>query len=133
MRILIADDNPRVRGAIRDLLLLQPDWEICGETWNGPQTLEKVRELRPDLIVLDVNMPVPNGFETARIIRQEIPHIKILIVSQYDSEELLPSALQAGADACLDKARMGSDLIPAIQNLQGQNLAGLASDESCLH
>lgn len=118
MRILIADDNPQVRGAIRDLLSSGENWEICGETWNGPETIKQARELRPDLVILDVHMPFPNGLETARLIRKEIPQVKILIISQYDTVDLLPTALEAGADGCLDKAHLGSDLTLAVKNLQ---------------
>lgn len=74
-------------------------------------------------------MPFPNGFETARLIRQEIPEIKILIISQYDAVDLLPSALEAGADACLDKARLGSDLVSAVTNLQFMDLPRSVSDD----
>jgi two-component system, NarL family, nitrate/nitrite response regulator NarL len=128
MRILIADDNPRVRGAIRDLLSSGENWDICGETWNGPETLKQARELRPDLLILHVHMPFPNGFETARLIRQEIPEIKILIISQYDAADLLPSALEAGADACLDKARLGSDRTLAVKDLQDLSRQSAASE-----
>jgi DNA-binding NarL/FixJ family response regulator len=127
MRILIADDNPRVRSAIRALLSAQENWEVCAETWNGPQTLEKVRELLPDLVLLDVSMPVPNAFETARLMRREFPQLKILIVSQYDAAQLLPAALQAGADACVDKARMGTELIDAVKRLQ-RDAAGFTTN-----
>lgn len=118
LQILIADDNPRLRAAIRELLSVEGGWEICGETWNGPDTLKKARELQPDLVLLDVRMPFPNGFEIARSIRQELPRTRILIMSGYDLAELLPSALDVGADACLDKARLGRDLVRAIKNLQ---------------
>ncbi len=76
-----------------------------------------VQELRPDLLLLDVSMPVLNGLETARLVRQENPQIKIVIFSQHDAILLLPNALQAGADTCLDKAQLGSDLIGAIRSL----------------
>lgn len=121
MRIVIADDNPRTRSVIRELLSTEAGWEVCGEAWNGPQTLEKVRELRPDLVLLDVTMPFPDGLETARQIRVEMPDIKILMVSQHEARDLLPSALASGADGCLDKARIGRDLVSTIKSLQDRH------------
>jgi len=115
MRILIADDNSLVRAAMRELLRTDTDCLVCGEAASGPQTLEKARELRPDLIILDFSMPAPNGFEVTRLIRQEFPDVKILIVSAQDVDNLLPSALLAGADGCLDKTDLGRQLIRAIK------------------
>jgi len=117
MRILIADDNPQVRSAVRQLLSAQADWEVCGEASSGPQTIAKVQELKPDLVLLDVSMPVLDGFATARAIRGENSQTKILIVSHSEVSELLPAALEAGANACLDKAQIGRELIGTIREL----------------
>ena len=127
MRILIADDNYLVRRAINALLSRQVGLEICGEASDGPQTLDKVRALRPDLVLLDVSMPDTDGFQTARRIRDEFPHIRIVIVSQNDPDRFLPTALEAGADACLDKARLGVELVPAVQKFAGTYARGHAA------
>lgn len=115
MRILIADDSEPVRRALRRLLAREPDWEICGEAADGPEAVEKARELRPDLALLDLSMPLANGFESARAIRKEVPETRILIMSQNDADQFLPGALEAGADGCLDKSRMAGDLIGAVK------------------
>jgi DNA-binding NarL/FixJ family response regulator len=119
MRILIADDNDHVRRAIRALLSREAGLEICGEASDGPQTMDRVRELRPHVVLLDISMPDTDGFETARRIRDEFPEIKIVIVSQNDPERLSPTALKAGAVACLDKSCLGAELLPALKKYAG--------------
>jgi DNA-binding NarL/FixJ family response regulator len=127
MRIFIADDNYLVRRTIGTLLSRQAGLEVCGEASDGPQTLDRVRELRPDLVLLDISMPDTDGFQTARQIRAEFPEMKIVIVSQNDPDHLLPTAREAGADACLDKSRLGSDLVPAVKKYAGPKARGRAA------
>jgi DNA-binding NarL/FixJ family response regulator len=117
MRILIADDSQLLRRAVRGLLAAQPAWEICGEAADSPEALEKARKLRPDVVLLDINMPSGSGLETARVIRADIPEIKILMMSLHDPKQFLPTALQAGADGCVDKAQLSNDLVEAIKKL----------------
>ncbi len=118
MRILIADDNALIRRAIRSLLSGEANCDICGEASDSITALQKARELQPDLIILDISMPGTNGLDTANVIRKEFPHVKILIISQNDAEQLLPGVLLSGANGCVDKARMSVDLLAAIKNLQ---------------
>jgi DNA-binding NarL/FixJ family response regulator len=115
MRILIADDNEFIRQGITRLLKDEPVWQICGEASNGDEALKKVRKLLPDLVLLDISMPGLSGFEIARLIREEFSEIKLLIVSNNDAAQLLPSALQAGADGCLDKACLAAELMTSIK------------------
>ena len=126
MRILVADDNDLVRGAIRSLLAAEADWEICGEASDGASALRNARELQPDLVLLDISMPLATGFQIARSLRQDIPQIKILIISQEDAAQLAPSAFSAGADGCVDKARIARDLVDAIKNLKPREISGAA-------
>ena len=119
MRILIADDSAVVRNGVKKILLRQANWEICGEAASGLEALARARELKPDVAVLDIRMPGADGLETARVLRRELPEIKILIMSQFDPEYLLPRALQAGANACIDKTRLGTDLLSTIKSLEG--------------
>ncbi|MGD0129133.1 MAG: response regulator transcription factor [Terriglobia bacterium] len=118
MRILLVDDNHSIRQAIRSFLQEQQGWEVCGEAAGGPEACEKARDLRPDLILLDNRMPGVSGFETARLIRQENSQVKILILSHQDERDMLPAALESGADGCVDKSRMASDLIPALKQCE---------------
>jgi two-component system invasion response regulator UvrY len=73
-------------------------------------------ELSPDLILLDISMPGLNGLDTARLLRKQVPKATILIMSQNDAVRLLPSAVEAGAHGCVDKGRLGTDLLPAIES-----------------
>jgi DNA-binding NarL/FixJ family response regulator len=119
MRILIADDNEPIRRAVTAILLSYTDCEVCGEAVNGSEVLRKARELLPDVILLDISMPGQSGLEAARLLRQELPKVKIIIISQHDPIRLLPSAIAAGAHACVDKGRLDLDLLPAIENISG--------------
>jgi DNA-binding NarL/FixJ family response regulator len=117
LRILIADDNQMVRRGILLLLAGEPAWEFCGEVADGALILKTVEELRPDVVLLDVSMPRLNGLEAARLLRQQFPDIKIVIMSQHDPQHLRPRAIEAGADACVDKARIANDLPTAIRSI----------------
>jgi len=119
MRILIVDDNERVRRGVRALLSYAANCEVCGEAVDGADGLQKARETLPDLILVDVSMPGPDGLETARLLRQAMPEVKLIIMSQHDPVQLLPRAIEAGAQACVDKGRLDSDLLAAIESLAG--------------
>jgi len=117
MKILIADDSDAVRRGVIRLLSLNENWAICGEARDGSEAIAKARELRPDLVILDIRMPELNGLEAAAQLHREFPEIKILIMSQHDPAALLARALAAGANGCVDKGRLGSDLSAAILDL----------------
>ncbi|MFZ0318277.1 MAG: response regulator transcription factor [Candidatus Sulfotelmatobacter sp.] len=117
MRILVADDNERVRRGVLDILAARSDWQVCGEAKDGTEAIQKAQELLPDVILLDVSMPGLNGLDTARLLRQQLSSSKILIMSQHDSASLLPSALQAGADGCVDKGLLGAELLSSIERI----------------
>ena len=119
MRILIADDNDKVRRGVRELLSSETMWEVCGEAKDGSEALRKARELLPDLILLDISMPGVSGLEAARLLREEVPKAKIVVMSQHDPIQLLPRALKSGAHACVDKSRLGLDLLPTIGIVEG--------------
>jgi DNA-binding NarL/FixJ family response regulator len=119
MRILIADDNEPIRRAVTAILLADSDCEVCGEAVDGSDVLKKARELLSDVILLDISMPGQNGLEAARLLRQELPQLKIIIISQHDPIRLLSSAIAAGAHACVDKSRLDFDLLSAIESISG--------------
>jgi two-component system response regulator NreC len=117
MQILIVDDNEMVRRGVTRLLSFWPAWKVCGEASDGREALHKAKELRPDIILLDISMPGANGLDVARTLRHEMPKIKIVIMSQHDPIQVLPRALEAGADACVDKDSLDTDLLPTIESI----------------
>jgi two-component system, NarL family, nitrate/nitrite response regulator NarL len=117
MRILIADDNEPIRRAVKAIVLSDSNCEVCGEAVDGLDVLRKARELLPDVILLDISMPAQNGLEAARLLRHELPKVKIIVMSHHDPIRLLPGATEAGAQACVDKSRLGSDLLATIDRV----------------
>ncbi len=118
MRILVADDSDLVRRAVVGIISSQKDLEVCGEAKDGPDAVQKARELSPDLIVLDVSMPGMGGLEATRLLRQQSPATKVVVISQHDPARLLPHVIQAGGNACIEKSRLGLDLLTSINSFQ---------------
>lgn len=87
MRVVLADDHEIVRKGIRDIIAQHSPWTVCGEAANGEQAIDLVVGLRPDLVVLDLSMPVMNGLQAAAKIRLLVPVTKILILSMHDSPQ----------------------------------------------
>ncbi|MGA2356029.1 MAG: response regulator transcription factor [Terriglobales bacterium] len=111
MRILIVDDHEVVRRGVRGLLEKEDRFEICGEAVDGSDAIAKARELRPDSIVMDVSMPNMNGLDATREISRLAPEIRIVILSQHDSHEIVRQALNAGASAYVVKSAISTDLV----------------------
>jgi DNA-binding NarL/FixJ family response regulator len=124
LRILIADDNEGVRRGVTAILAAIADWEVCGEAADGAGAIQQAEELRPDLILLDMSMPGLSGLEVAHLLRQKLPAVKILIMSQHDPAMLLPGVIKAGGQACIDKSRLGADLVKTIESLVERSLSG---------
>ena len=114
-KILLVDDHEIVRKGVRQIL--ESRWEICGEAENGKEAVAKTVELRPDLVLMDISMPVLNGIQATREIRRlQIP-TKIAILSMHDSAEMAIHAREAGADACLVKTCGAEELRKALEAL----------------
>jgi signal transduction histidine kinase/CheY-like chemotaxis protein len=134
VRILIADDHEPARSGIRSLLASCQDWSVCGEAADGLEATQLARQLRPDLILMDISMPRMDGIEAARIIGNELPECEIIIVSQNDPALVSRQAAELKARAYLSKALVSRDLIPSIQeitrhrNAQSQNRAPVRSE-----
>jgi PAS domain S-box-containing protein len=114
MRILIVDDHELVRKGIRSVLAEEPTLTICGEASNGHDAVEQARALCPDIIVMDISMPVMNGLEATRKIKRLVPKAAIVIVSQHQDSEMFRQALDAGAKAYVVKSSISNDLLEAI-------------------
>jgi DNA-binding NarL/FixJ family response regulator len=117
MRILIADDHELVRKGLRTVLENQPGWKVCGEAVNGRQAVDLARQLRPDVVVLDITMPELNGLEATRQIRKALPNAEVLILTMHESEQLVSEVLAAGARGYLLKADTSRLLVSAIESL----------------
>lgn len=103
IRILLVDDQPLFRRAIATLIDEQPDMEVVGEAENGVQGVELARDRHPDLVVMDVEMPVMNGVDAMRLIREQIPGVKVIMLTVSDDEEFLFGAIRSGAHGYLLK------------------------------
>jgi DNA-binding NarL/FixJ family response regulator len=114
-RILLVDDHELVRKGIASLL--GAEWDICGEAANGNDAVRKIRQLKPDLVVLDVAMPGMGGAATAREIRSIAPATKILFLSMHDSETVAQLGKLARVDACLNKDCSPDTLKKVVRSL----------------
>ena len=114
MRILVADDHESVRKGVCAILSSRLDIEVCGEASNGQEAIEKARELRPDLIILDITMPVLNGIDAARIIRQTLPELPILLLSMHDGKHIIEDARRIGVRGYVTKAQAAATLLDAV-------------------
>lgn len=116
-RIVLADDHEVVRQGVRRFLETQPSLEICAEAANGQEAVEKTLSLKPDIVILDLSMPVMNGVEAARQIRQLVPSAKIIVFSMHDFAQLAETVKQAGADAYVSKSSRVDKLYEAIREV----------------
>jgi DNA-binding NarL/FixJ family response regulator len=121
VRILIADDHEIFRRGLRSLLESHSHWQVCGEAANGREAIDRVRELRPDVVVLDVTMPEVNGLEAAKEIRRQMPESKVVILSQHEPALMKQSALAAGAGAYVTKSEVSRELMIAIESITSSN------------
>lgn len=117
LRILIADDHDLIRRGIRDLLRERRDWEVCGEAANGREAIEKARRLKPDVVILDANMPEVTGTEATREIIKNLPDAEVLVLTMDESPQLMRELLQAGARGYIFKSDVDRDLVMAIGSL----------------
>lgn len=117
-RILLADDHEVVRRGLCSLLKSQPDWEVIGEAGNGREAVEKALTLKPDVVILDIGMPNLNGLEATRQILKANPHIKVLILTLHDSDQVVQEVLNAGARGFLLKSDAARDLVAAVEALR---------------
>jgi PAS domain S-box-containing protein len=118
MRVLIVDDHELIRRGVRALLVSQPDCDVCGEAVDGQDAVQKAKELKPDVIVMDVSMPNLNGLEATRQIRGILPQTEVLILTQHQSTEMVRQALHAGARGYVVKSSISKHLLAALQKVR---------------
>jgi DNA-binding NarL/FixJ family response regulator len=117
LRILIADDHETVRKGVCAILMAHENIKICGEAANGEEAVQMAFELKPDLIVLDLSMPVLDGFSAAKQIRKALPSVPILILSMQNGQRVAREAQLAGAQGFISKSEAGQVLLEAIRAL----------------
>ena len=117
--VFLVDDHTIVRDGLRMLLEAEQDMVVVGEAGNGREAVEKVTQLRPDVVVTDIAMPEMNGIEAAEHIREICPSTRVIILSMYSTTEYILRALQAGARGYLLKESAGSELINAVRSVSG--------------
>lgn len=106
--VLVVDDNPLIRKLVCELFTREEDFEVCGECENGREAIEKAQHLRPALIVTDFSMPLMNGLEEARILKQLMPTVPVIIFTVHSDEFIQKEALAAGASAVISKSNAGA-------------------------
>ena len=116
IRTLIVDDDARIRRFVKGILSNEPDIAVGGEAADGQEAIIKAKELKPDLVLMDVRMHKLNGLQATRQLKEEMPELKIIILTLYDFEEYREAATAAGVANYILKKSMNKDLIPAIRN-----------------
>ena len=117
IRILIADDHDAVRRGVRSVLLSRADIEICAEVANGRDAIEQALQCRPDVIILDLTMPVMGGFTAAIELRQLLPETPILFYSMHEGGHLVKEAKRIGVHGFVSKSNISEALLQAIDAL----------------
>jgi two-component system, chemotaxis family, chemotaxis protein CheY len=115
--VLVVDDNAAMRQTLCELLQSQADVDVCGEAENGKDAIEKAQELRPDLIVLDLSMPVMNGLDAARVLKRRMPAVPLIMYSAYGDAFSEQEARSVGISALVSKSEHVSVLVEKARSL----------------
>jgi DNA-binding NarL/FixJ family response regulator len=119
VRIMLADDHPLIREAIGHLVRGAPEFELVGEAANGRECLQRVQELRPDILVLDIAMPELNGEQVMKELRRRLPELKVIALSGYTDQQFVRAMTRAGAKGYVVKSASGRELIHALRAVAG--------------
>src|SRR4030042_1190339 len=117
IKVLVVDDHAVVRDGLCALLRLTPDIEVVGEAGNGREALEMVKKLLPDVVLMDIAMPIMGGLEATRRICKEFPGTKVLVLTQYDDKEYVFPVIEAGASGFISKVAASSELASGIRSV----------------
>lgn len=115
VKIVVADDHPVIRRMVIQTLKEHPRFDVIGEAQDGLEAVKKVESLKPDVVVLNVTMPVLNGFEAARRIRNSVPEVAIVILSTNADRRFIDQARKIGVRAYVPKSEAGVALVKAVE------------------
>jgi DNA-binding NarL/FixJ family response regulator len=112
--VLLADDHVMLRTAVRKML--EPEYDVIGSVEDGPALVKMTLEKKPELVVLDLGLPLLNGLDAARQLKAQLPQLKLVFLTMNCDPDIVDEALRTGASAYVLKDAMGEDLLPAIRN-----------------
>ncbi len=115
IKVMIVDDHAILRDGIRSLLSAQDDIIVVGEAGDGKEALEKVKRLAPDIVLMDIAMPLMDGLEATRRLNKDYPKAKVLVLTQYDNKDYIASLVKCGAQGCVPKKAAATELLSAIR------------------
>ena len=118
-KVLIVDDHAFVRRGVQSILESMPEWELCGQASDGLEAVQLVEELNPDVVLMDVSMPVMDGIQATRAVRATNSRTKIVLLTLHESVEVLRSGFRAGANGYLLKADAEEELLKALRVVIG--------------
>lgn len=116
-RVLVVDDHPAIRQGLVSLINAEPEFEICGEAESFHEGLTCARLLKPDAVVVDISLPDSSGLELIKVIRAELPHVPVLVISVYDESQYALRALQAGALGYIMKADAAATILEGLRKV----------------
>jgi DNA-binding NarL/FixJ family response regulator len=117
IRLLLADDHPVVRDGLAAMLATQPDFEVVGEAGTGAEAVAEAARLRPDVVLMDLEMPELDGIEAIRLLRAADPNVQVVVLTAFDTDERIVGALQAGAQGYLLKGAPRAEIFAAIRTV----------------
>jgi DNA-binding NarL/FixJ family response regulator len=126
LRVLVVDDSDVVRRAICKILSAHAEIEVVCEAANGRDAVRLAKEQRPDLVLMDISMPILSGFEATRLIKHEFPDIKVIFLTQHRSRSFMKEALAAGAHGFVTKDSASRELIAEVRKIQALQSEGTA-------
>jgi DNA-binding NarL/FixJ family response regulator len=129
IRILIADDKAQVRQGLRTILHLSDDFKVVGEACNGLEAIHAVELYKPEVVLMDLEMPVLDGLEATRRIKKQHPEIGIVILTIHGGDELREEAARAGSDAFVEKEAPTEYLFAAIRNISASSCLNTKGDK----
>ena len=122
LRILLADDHEIIRRGLCSLLQGHKGWEICGEASDGREAVEMAKQLKPDVVILDIGMPYLNGLDATRQLLQHDQNFKVIVLTITDSDQVIREALNAGARGFVLKSDAARDLVSAVEALESNRM-----------